>query len=134
MSINVTQAWDGVDLSLEQGSGSNSSSYATVYYIVEGTQDDAEACTQAYNTAPEEFAGIPKKSVAISERLTDTAWKIEIHYGTEQVSSSGGGDGGDENDEATMNFDCSSGTTSHLHAATAALHSTSRKPCLLVPP
>ena len=77
MSIKVTQAWDGVDLSLEQGSGSNSSSYATVYYIVEGTQDDAEACTQAYNTAPEEFAGIPKKSVAISERLTDTAWKIE---------------------------------------------------------
>ena len=110
MAITVTQAWDGVDLSLEQGSGSNSSSSATVYYIVDGTQDDADACTQAYNTAPEEFAGIPKKSVAISERLTDTAWKIEVHYGTEQVSSGGSGDGGDENDEATMNFDCSAGT------------------------
>ena len=118
MAITVTQAWDGVDLSLEQGSGSNSSSSATVYYIVDGTQDDADACTQAYNTAPEEFAGIPKKSVAISERLTDTAWKIEVHYGTEQVSSGGSGDGGDENDEATMNFDCSAGTK-HMTAPLA---------------
>ena len=79
------------------------------YYIVEGTQNDAEACTQAYTTAPEEFTGIPKKSVAISERLTDTVWKIEVHYGSEQSSSGGGGDG-DEDDEATMNFDCSAGT------------------------
>ena len=109
MAIKVTQAWDGVDLSLEKGSGENSSSSATVYYIVEGTQSDAEACTQAYTTAPEEFTGIPKKSVAISERLSDTVWKIEVHYGSEQSSSGGGGDG-DEDDEATMNFDCSAGT------------------------
>ena len=42
MAIKVTQAWDGVDLSLEKGSGENSSSSATVYYIVEGTQKAAE--------------------------------------------------------------------------------------------
>ena len=109
MAITVTQAWDGIDLSLEQGKGDNSSSSATIYYIVDGTQNDAEACTSAYAFAPEEFSEIPKKSVAISERLTDTAWKIEVHYGTEDKSS-GGGDSGDETDEATMNFDCSAGT------------------------
>ena len=62
-------------------------------------QDDAEAWTQACNTASEGFAGIPKKSVAISERLTDSAWKFEVHYGAEQVSSGGSGDGVDENDK-----------------------------------
>ena len=49
MAITVTQAWDGVDLTLEQGSGSNSSSSATVYYIVDGTQDDAESCCVSSN-------------------------------------------------------------------------------------
>ena len=108
MSITVKQAWTGVDLSLEQGSGSNSNSTATVTYIVEGTDDDITACTSAYEFAPDEFSEIPKKSASVAERLTDTAWKIEVNYGSESKSSSG--DSGDESDEATMNFDCSAGT------------------------
>lgn len=108
MSITVKQAWTGVDLSLEQGSGSNSNSTATVTYIVEGTEDDITACTSAYEFAPDEFSEIPKKSASVAERLTDTAWKIEVNYGSESKSSSG--DSGDESDEATMNFDCSAGT------------------------
>lgn len=108
MSITVKQAWAGVDLSLEQGSGSNSNSTATVTYIVEGTDSDLTACTRAYEFAPDEFSEIPKKSASVAERLTDTAWKIEVNYGSESKSSSG--DSGDESDEATMNFDCSAGT------------------------
>ena len=108
MSITVQQAWAGVDLSLEQGSGSNSNSTATVTYIVEGTDSDITACTSAYEFAPEDFSEIPKKSASVAERLTDTAWKIEVNYGSESKSSSG--DGGSEDDEATMNFDCSAGT------------------------
>ncbi len=108
MSITVKQAWAGVDLSLEQGSGSNSNSTATVTYIVEGTDSDLTACTSAYEFAPDEFSEIPKKSASVAERLTDTAWKIEVNYGSESKSSSG--DSGDESDEATMNFDCSAGT------------------------
>jgi hypothetical protein len=108
MSITVKQAWTGVDLSLEQGLGSNSNSTATVTYIVEGTEDDITACTSAYEFAPDEFSEIPKKSASVAERLTDTAWKIEVNYGSESKSSSG--DSGDESDEATMNFDCSAGT------------------------
>lgn len=108
MSITVKQAWTGVDLSLEQGLGNNSNSTATVTYIVEGTEDDITACTSAYEFAPDEFSEIPKKSASVAERLTDTAWKIEVNYGSESKSSSG--DSGDESDEATMNFDCSAGT------------------------
>jgi hypothetical protein len=108
MSITVKQAWTGVDLSLEQGSGSNSNSTATVTYIVEGTEDDITACTSAYEFAPDEFSEIPKKSVSVAERLTENAWKIEVNYGSESKSSSG--DSGSEDDEATMNFDCSAGT------------------------
>ena len=108
MSITVKQAWTGVDLSLEQGSGSNSNSTATVSYIVEGTEDDITACTSAYEFAPDEFSEIPKKSASVAERLTENAWKIEVNYGSESKSSSG--DSGSEDDEATMNFDCSEGT------------------------
>ena len=108
MSITVKQAWPGVDLSLEQGSGSNSNSTATVTYIVEGTEDDITACTSAYEFAPDEFSEIPKKSASVAERLTENAWKIEVNYGSESKSSSG--DSGSEDDEATMNFDCSAGT------------------------
>ena len=108
MSITVKQAWTGVDLSLEQGSGSNSNSTATVTYIVEGTEDDITACTTAYEFAPDEFSEIPKKSASVAERLTENAWKIEVNYGSESKSSSG--DSGSEDDEATMNFDCSAGT------------------------
>ena len=108
MSITVKQAWTGVDLSLEQGLGSNSNSTATVTYIVEGTEDDITACTSAYEFAPDEFSEIPKKSASVAERLTESAWKIEVNYGSESKSSSG--DSGSEDDEATMNFDCSAGT------------------------
>ena len=108
MSITVKQAWTGVDLSLEQGSGSNSNSTATVTYIVEGTEDDITACTSAYEFAPDEFSEIPKKSASVAERLTENAWKIEVNYGSESKSSSG--DSGSEDDETTMNFDCSAGT------------------------
>ena len=53
MATKVTQAWDAVELELEQGSGTHSSSAATVYYIVTGTDVDTEACTAADNAAPE---------------------------------------------------------------------------------
>ena len=109
MAVTVKQAWDGVELELEKGKGTNSASSATIFYIVAGTDDDATACTSAYEQAPEEFSSIPKKSVAISERLTENQWKIEVRYGTEDTSSGGGGDD-DEDDEDTVNFDCSAGT------------------------
>lgn len=108
MSVTVTQAWEGVDLQLEKGSGSNESSTATVYYIVSGAADETTACSSCYSSAPDTYAGIDKKSVSVSERLTDASWKIEVRYGTEQ--SSGGGNTGDEDDEPTVNFDCSAGT------------------------
>lgn len=107
MAITVEQAWDGTELELIRGNGTNSSSSATIFYIVVGTEDDETACLCAYNQAPDACSSIPKKSVAISERLTQNSWKIEVRYGSEGTSSDG--DSGDD-DEATVNFDCSTGT------------------------
>ena len=104
--ITIEQAWDGVDLQLEGGKGSHSSSSATVKYIVRGTDSEETACAECYESAPDTYAGIEKRSVAISDRLTDTSWKVEVRYGAESAND----DGGDEDDEATVNFDCSAGT------------------------
>jgi len=116
MEPTIVQAWDGVDLELEAGKGSNSASSATIYYIVSGVNDDATACTLCYNFAPETYSGIPKKSVSLTERLTKDCWKVEVRYGTED---SGGGGGDDEEDDTpTVNFDCSSGTKHMTQAIT----------------
>ena len=109
--ITVEQAWEGVDLQLEHGSGSNDASTATVHYIVSGTDSENDACTACYNAAPATYSGIPKRAVSVSERLTDTSWKIDIRYGAESATD----DDGDE-DEATVNFDCGSGS---MHVTTA---------------
>jgi len=112
-TITVTQAWDGVDLQLEQGSGSHDSSAATVYYIVSGTADETSACAKCYADAPAAYAGIAKKSVAVSERLTDTSWKIEVRYGNSGSSDSGSGD---DDEDPTVNFDCGTGTFHRVSA------------------
>ncbi len=110
----VTQAWEGIDLELDNGNGGNSGSSATIYYIVSEAADEATACNAAWAFAPAEYLEIPKKSAAMSERLSDTMWKVEIRYGSE--SSSGSSDSGDEDGEPRMSFDCSAGTK-HVQVA-----------------
>lgn len=113
----VTQAWEGIDLELDNGGGGNSGSSATIYYIVSDAADEATACNAAWAFAPAEYLEIPKKSAAMSERLSDTMWKVEIRYGTEDTSSaSSSGSVGDEDDDPSVNFDCSAGTK-HMTAA-----------------
>ena len=106
MKITVEQAWEGVDLQLENGDGGNDSSTASVRYIVSGTTDESEACMECFKQAPETYSGIAKRAVAVSERLTDSTWKIEVRYGAEY----GMLDDGDEDEEPSVNFDCSAGT------------------------
>ena len=110
MAITVAQAWGAVELELDNGTGGGSSS-ATVHYIVDGTDDEKEACTSAYEFAPASYSDIPKKSVSVSERLTDTCWKIEVAYGVENTGSNDS-----EDDEPTESFDCSGGTKHMTHA------------------
>ena len=88
MPITVQQAWQNVDLSLENGSGENSDSRATVYYIVSGTTSDADACLEAWAHSDEIFHAMPRKSVSVNERLTDDTWKIEVIYGNDISNSS----------------------------------------------
>lgn len=104
MPITVQQAWQNVDLSLENGSGENSDSRATVYYIVSGTTSDADACLEAWAHSDEIFHAMPRKSVSVNERLTDDTWKIEVIYGNDISNSSNS----DVEGEPQLSFDCSS--------------------------
>lgn len=118
--IIVEQTWDGVDLELEGGNGDDYNSTATIYYIVSGTNDDVTACKSAYNMAPANFSGVPKKSVSIGTRLSESLWKIEVHYGTQNTSdgSAGKDNDNDNNDdsETTVSFDCGGGTKHLTHS------------------
>ncbi len=108
----VIQAWEGIELELNNGSGSNSESTASIRYIVSDAADEAVATNAAWDHAPLKYLDIPKKSAAMSERLSHTMWKVEVHYGSEDSSSSdsGGGSTDEEDDDPTVNFDCSAGT------------------------
>ena len=112
MAINIQQAWQGVDLSLESGSGNTTDSNATIYYIVSGTTDDAEACMSAWSFSNATYLGMERKSVAIGERLTDDSWKIEVHYGgNDDTNDDALIESGSGNSNLKMSFDCSTGTT-----------------------
>ena len=111
MEISIQQAWQGIDLELEAGRGESSKSSATIYYIVAGTTNDADACVATWNFAAETYLGMPRKSVAVAERLTDDSWKIEVRYGNDDASGGGSDDG-----ESTVSFDCGGGSK-HLNYA-----------------
>lgn len=108
MSIKVEQAWESIDLELVNGSGNNADSTASVVFIVTGTTDDAEACMAAFNNSPEKVSGIPRRSVSISERLTERQWKITVNY--ERSSSGGSGSSDEQEDEETIEFSCGGGS------------------------
>lgn len=113
MAITVSQAWGAVDLQLDNGMGGGSSS-ATVYYIVNGTDEEVAACEAAYAFAPAFYSNIPKKSVSVNERLTEDSWKIEVAYGLDDSSSNDSDS--DDDEEPTESFDCSGGTMHVTHA------------------
>lgn len=101
-SITVQQAWDAVTYSKDPDN-----STASIYYIVFGANNEASAITAAENAAPASYESIPKKSASISDRLTETEWKVEVKYAYPQ---GGGGSGSGSSVDAQFNFDISSGT------------------------
>lgn len=104
-NIFVQQTWNAIDYEKDDQEPKNST--ATIYYIVFGTTDDVAAVAAAEAQAPVNFEGIPYKSAVISERLTETEWKIEVKYAHKQNSDSGD-DTDDE--EPQFNFDISQGS------------------------
>ncbi len=115
--ITVSQAWESVELELNNGEAEDTESRANVFYIVSGTDDEASACESAWEESPEDYIGIPRLSIAVAERLSETMWKIEVRYGYKNSSGNGGGSGSeDDEDEPTLSFDCGGGTRRVLYS------------------
>lgn len=103
--ITVQQAWNAV--SLERDSQNSNNGSASVFYIVSGAAEEPDAITAAADYAPDTFDGIPRKSVSVSDRLTDTQWKIEVRYAFPSGGSGGGASVADR--EPSFSFDVSQG-------------------------
>lgn len=80
MTIEVVESWN----SRKQVRSSSSSQ--DVEYIINGTDNDDEACTAMLAYAPETWivggdVELPVVEAEISERLAETFWKGMVHYG-----------------------------------------------------
>lgn len=100
-NIRVEQAWDAIDYEKDEQNIKNSA--ATLYFIVFGADDEADAVDAVEDTAALTFEGIPRKSTSVSERLTETDWKIAVKYTYDQEDHSG-------EEEPQFNFDISNST------------------------
>lgn len=101
--ITVKQSWDAVDCDFNEKSPLKST--YTIYYIVSGSEDE-NAIIEAVKTdeaVPEEYNGVPRQTITISDRLTVDDWKVEVNYSRGDNNSSFG----DDDDEPTFEFDIS---------------------------
>lgn len=101
----IEQSWEGIDLQLEGGDFSNNKSQAAIIYKIFEEEDDAQAIQAAYQEAPADYNGIPKRGCQILERLAPDAWKVEVSYSYASNSPSS-----KEKQEDTVSFDCGGGT------------------------
>lgn len=104
--ITVEQAWDAIDYEWNEQDIDNST--ATIYYLVSGTDQDAAALAAVSDFAPVSFQGIPRQSLAVNERLTETHWKIEARYAGDNENSEEQTE--EEEEEPQFNFDVSGGS------------------------
>lgn len=120
--IVITQAWEGVDLSLDDQDASKNSCEVT--YIANGSSNDNEIIFAVKNFVPDKWEldstrddnlylkFIPYQSVKIDERLAPEYWKVTVRYAwdsnnsdsSDYGSSSGGsgGSGSSHNNEYTF--------------------------------
>lgn len=100
----VQQMWEASDFEYNISDVSGSS--ATVYYIVYGVDSEADAIAEVMENTMEDYEGLPRQTVSIQERLTETEWKVRVNYG---ISSSGNVSNG-EIQEPQFNFEISTET------------------------
>ena len=110
MSVTVQQAWSPANIERDNQNTNNAS--ASVYFIAFDAANEAEALSAVENSAPDSFDGIPRKSVSVSDRLTETDWKIEVRYAFPSGGSGGGSAVADR--DPSFSFDVSQGATRHI--------------------
>lgn len=104
----VTQLWDTFDHSYNAQGVIQSATYK---YLVEGVDSEKDAIFAVLDSdeVPKGLDGglVTITNIEIEERVNETVYKVNVNYGKENNNSSS--DDGDE--EPTMSFDCSGGTS-----------------------
>ncbi len=114
--LQIQQAWEGVDYTKNEQDSAQST--ATFYYVVSGSVNENEVIEYARANTPavltEEYDGLPRQTISISERLTEDDWKVEVAY----ADSGNSGDYGGSGDEAepSYNFEISAGSKKMVYA------------------
>lgn len=94
---------------------------ATIPYLVFDALNEAEALAFAIQEVPKNLENLILLSASISERKSDTIFQVEVVYGVN--SNIAGFSDDDDEPEATVNFECSTGSA-HITKAisTRTLH------------
>jgi len=79
---------------------------AEIAYVVREAADETAVKAAALADTPSAYAGLPRTSIEITERINADSWKIVVRY----ERPSGGGGGGGELPEPVFSFETSGGT------------------------
>ena len=89
---------------------------AVIQYLVFEALDETTALSYAFSEIPKELENLNLLSVAISERKSENIFSVEASYGVSSFSDSTNDE--EEEEEPTVNFDCTTGS-SHINTALA---------------
>lgn len=105
MPPTVKLDWKAHDF--DRDAQERNSSSASVRYIVFDAASEAEAVSAVEAAAPSVYDDIPLRSVSVSERLSDTSWRVEARYSFPSGGSGGGSAVAER--EPAFSFDISHG-------------------------
>lgn len=113
--ITVKQAWDAVEYTRNEQDSAQSS--ANFIYIAQGSNQENEIIAAVRDFAPTtlgaEYEKLPRQTVTISERLTETDWKVSVVYAD---SGRNGQYEDNEQQEPQFNFEVSAGSKKMVYA------------------
>lgn len=79
---------------------------AVIQYLVFEAFDEEEALNYAFSAVPKKLEDLKMLSIGIVERQSEDIFQVEVSYGINRLA----GDEDDEEEEATVNFDCTTGS------------------------
>lgn len=106
----VTEAWEAESFEVNLFDSDKSS--ASKNYIVHDAASESEAIDAVRIEAPKSYHGIPASSISLSERLTETLWKVEVSYSYNDDANVSGRTSDDDTSGNTdsYTFEISAGT------------------------
>ena len=87
---------------------------ATIQYLIFEALDETDALNYAFSEIPKNLENLTLLSVAISERKNENIFLLDVSYGVSSISESSNED--EEDEEPTVNFDCTTGS-GHINTA-----------------